>query len=74
MAAGSRPEVPDVGRIVDALARHDVDYLLVGGVAARAHGTASPMTSTACPPARRTTSTAWPRRCGIFTLVCASKG
>lgn len=38
MAAGSPPEVPDFARIADALARHHVDYLLVGGVAARAHG------------------------------------
>ena len=32
------PEVPDLARIADALARHHVEYLFVGGIAARAHG------------------------------------
>jgi len=38
VAVGSKPEVPDLARIADTLARHRVEYLLVGGVAARAHG------------------------------------
>jgi len=32
------PEGLDLRRITDALARHNVDYLLVGGMASRAHG------------------------------------
>jgi len=32
------PEAPDLARIADALARHRVEYLFVGGIAARAHG------------------------------------
>ena len=32
------PEPVDLRRITDALARHDVEYLLVGGMASRAHG------------------------------------
>ena len=31
------PEAPDLARIADALARHRVEYLFVGGIAARAH-------------------------------------
>ncbi|MGI8984092.1 MAG: hypothetical protein ACR2HM_06115 [Acidimicrobiales bacterium] len=38
MSVGSNPEVPDLARIADTLARHRVEYLLVGGIAARAHG------------------------------------
>ncbi len=34
----TEPKPPDVGRIVEALDRHGVEYLLVGGVAATAHG------------------------------------
>lgn len=32
------PEIPDLARIADALARHHVEYLFVGEIAARAHG------------------------------------
>lgn len=32
------PEGLDLRRITDALARHNVEYLLVGGMASRAHG------------------------------------
>lgn len=31
-------QVPDLPRIADTLARHHVEYLFVGGIAARAHG------------------------------------
>lgn len=34
----SEPKPPDVGRIVEVLDRHGVEYLLVGGVAATAYG------------------------------------
>jgi hypothetical protein len=36
------PTPPDVGRIVETLGRHDVEYLLVGGVAASSHGAGRP--------------------------------
>jgi hypothetical protein len=32
------PEAPDLPRIADTLSRHRVEYLFVGGIAARAHG------------------------------------
>lgn len=32
------PDVPDLARIADTLARHHVDCIFVGGIAARAHG------------------------------------
>lgn len=35
---GAQPSVPDLARIADALARHGVEYILVGEYAARAHG------------------------------------
>ena len=35
---GAQPSVPDLARIAEALARHGVEYVLVGGFAARAHG------------------------------------
>lgn len=34
----STPDVPDLPRIAATLARHRVEYLFVGGIAARAHG------------------------------------
>jgi len=34
----STPDVPDLSRIAATLARHRVEYLFVGGIAARAHG------------------------------------
>jgi hypothetical protein len=52
MSAGSRPEFPDIARIADALARHQVDYLLVGGIAARAHGARRLTYDIDCLPAR----------------------
>lgn len=48
------PRPPDVGRIVEALNRHGVEYLLVGGVAAAAHG-ARRLTADADTVIRRTT-------------------
>lgn len=34
----SAPDVPDVPRLLEALDRHGAQYLIVGGVGARAHG------------------------------------
>lgn len=51
----SEPTPPDIGRIVEALDRHGVDYLLVGGVAATAHG-AERLTADADTVVRRTTA------------------
>ena len=48
------PKPPDVPRIVEALARRGVEYLLVGGVAAAAHG-AERLTGDADTVVRRTT-------------------
>ena len=39
MAPSARSELPDLSRIADALARHQVDYLLVGGLQ---HGPTAP--------------------------------
>ena len=52
MAPSARSELPDLSRIADALARHQVDYLLVGGVAARAHGADRLTYDVDCLPAR----------------------
>ena len=48
------PKPPDVGRIVEALDRRGVEYLLVGGIAATAHG-AERLTGDADTVVRRTT-------------------
>lgn len=49
------PEPPhlDVARLLDVLDRHDVDYILVGGIAAQAHGAHRPTKDFDC-LARRT--------------------
>lgn len=44
------PEGPDLRRITDALARHEVEYLLVGGIAARAYGAQRPTFDVDCVP------------------------
>lgn len=44
------PEGPDLKRITDALARHEVEYLLVGGMAARAYGAQRPTFDVDCVP------------------------
>jgi len=44
------PECPDVARIDDALAHHEVEYLLVGGIAARAYGAQRPTFDVDCMP------------------------
>lgn len=44
------PEGPDLKRITDALARHEVEYLLVGGIAARAYGAQRPTFDVDCVP------------------------
>ena len=49
----SEPTPLDIGRIVEALDRHGVEYLLVGGVAAAAHGAAR-LTADADTVVRRT--------------------
>jgi hypothetical protein len=51
----SGPRPLDVGRIVEAFDRHHVDYLIVGGVAATAHG-AERLTADADTVVRRTTA------------------
>jgi hypothetical protein len=43
-------EGPDLKRITDALARHEVEYLLVGGIAARAYGAQRPTFDVDCVP------------------------
>ena len=48
MTAG--PGGPDLQKITDALARHDVEYLLVGGIAARAYGAQRPTFDVDCMP------------------------
>lgn len=44
------PEGPDLKRITDALARYEVEYLLVGGIAARAYGAQRPTFDVDCVP------------------------
>ncbi|MGH2625590.1 MAG: nucleotidyl transferase AbiEii/AbiGii toxin family protein [Anaerolineales bacterium] len=44
------PEGLDLQRITDALARHNVRYLLVGGIASRAHGAQRPTYDFDCVP------------------------
>jgi len=44
-------EGPDLKRLADALARHDVEYILVGGIASRAHGAQRPTYDVDCLPA-----------------------
>ena len=44
------PEGPDLKRITDALGRHEVEYLLVGGRAARAYGAQRPTFDVDCVP------------------------
>lgn len=44
------PEGPDLQRIFDALALHNVEYLLVGGIAARAYGARRPTFDVDCVP------------------------
>ena len=44
------PEGPDLQRITDALARHHVEYLFVGGIAARAYGARRPTYDVDCMP------------------------
>jgi hypothetical protein len=41
---------PDLQRITNALARHHVEYLLVGGIAARAYGALRPTYDVDCMP------------------------
>jgi hypothetical protein len=42
----------DVGRILEALDRHGVSYLIVGGIAATIHGATRQITDFDCLPAR----------------------
>lgn len=42
----------DVNRIVDVLARHQVEYVLVGGVSTRLHGALRPTDDLDCMPER----------------------
>ncbi len=44
------PEGPDLQQIFDALALHNVEYLLVGGIAARAYGARRPTFDVDCVP------------------------
>jgi hypothetical protein len=44
------PEGLDLRTIIDALDRHDVEYLLVGGIASRAHGAQRPTYDVDCVP------------------------
>jgi len=44
------PAAPDLERIFDALALHNVEYLLVGGIAARAYGARRPTFDVDCVP------------------------
>jgi len=44
------PEGPDLKRITASLARHEVEYLLVGGIAARAYGAQRPTFDVDCVP------------------------
>ncbi len=44
-------EGPDLRRLTDALARHGVEYLLVGGIASRAYGAQRPTYDVDCLPA-----------------------
>lgn len=44
-------EGPDLRRLTDALARHSVEYLLVGGIASRAYGAQRPTYDVDCVPA-----------------------
>ena len=46
----SKPEGPDLKRLTDAFARHDVEYLLVGGIASRAYGARRPTYDVDCLP------------------------
>jgi len=45
------PGGPDLKRLTDALARHGVEYLLVGGIASRAYGAQRPTYDVDCLPA-----------------------
>jgi hypothetical protein len=67
----SGPRPLDVGRIVEALDRHHVDYLLVGGVAATAHG-AERLTADADTVVRRTTANLKATAAGFETSTPAS--
>ena len=46
------PEIPDLPRIADTLARHHVEYLFVGGIAARAYGARRVTYDVDCVPQR----------------------
>lgn len=60
------PEGPDLKRITDALARHEVEYLLVGGIAARAYGAQRPTFDVDCVPE--------PSRENLDRLAAAMRG
>lgn len=51
MSSDEQPEL-DIGRILGALDRHEVDYLIVGGIAATIHGATRQTTDFDCMPAR----------------------
>ena len=56
----SASEAPDLPRIADTLSRHRVEYLFVGGIAARPHGGRRVMCDAACVPARAGTTSLQP--------------
>jgi hypothetical protein len=65
--------VLDVDQIMAALERHEVRFVLIGGLAALAHGSPFPTGDVAITPRRvRRTSTASPPRSGISTPIGAS--
>jgi hypothetical protein len=74
--AGTSPDAAadgplhDVARIVEALERHGVEYLLIGGVAAVGYGAQRPTEDTDCVVRRsEPTSRDLPRRSSSPTLV-----
>ena len=51
MGTDEQPEL-DIGRILETLDRHGVEYLIVGGIAATIHGATRQTTDFDCMPAR----------------------
>lgn len=55
MGTDEQPEL-DIGRILETLDRHGVEYLIVGGIAATIHGATRQTTDFDCMPARDTSN------------------
>jgi hypothetical protein len=73
MAAPERPAL-DLGRLIGALERHGVEYLLCGGAAATAYGAERLTEDADCVVSReRANWIAWLRPCGVSTPVSASR-